>query len=251
MNKRGQVTIFLIVAIIIVGSVALIFFLRGGVDEITSQGDITPGEYIKSCIEDKLNDGIKIVSENGGDINPELFYELEGKNISYLCYNNNNYLRCINQRPLLINHVNNEIKNYIEEDVKNCFEDLIEGLKKKNDEVQYEYGGFELIFRKNFLQLKFDADLTVINKEDSRKYNNFDLFIDSRLYNNLVVAQEIVSQEAEYCNFETIGFSLIYPEFGIDRFELGDSTTYYKITNKKSQEEFQFLVRSCVIPPGF
>ena len=69
-------------------------------------------------------------------------------------------------------------------------------------------------------------------------------------YDLAVISQEIVSQEAESCNFEILGFMLLNPEFEADRFRTGDSTTIYTIKHKGSEEWFRFAVRSCVIPPG-
>ena len=73
----------------------------------------------------------------------------------------------------------------------------------------------------------------------------------TRFYDLAIVAQEIVSQEARFCNFEQVGYMLIYPEFAITKFRTGKSDTIYTIKSKESGERFRFAVRSCVIPPGF
>lgn len=252
MSKRGQVTIFIIAAIVIIAIVGLIFVFRGnGLRDIGPSGDSSPEGYMKSCTEKKIREGIKILSDQGGDIIPEIYSDIEGKNVSYLCYNHNYYLKCVNQNPLLINHVKNEIKGYIQNDVESCYNSLIRDLERKSDEVKSNYGDFEVVLRPGFVEVTVNSNIEISDKDSSRSYREIKFFIDSKIYDNLVVAQEITSQEAEYCSFEQIGFGLIYPEFKIDKFRMGDLTTYYKITNKKSQEEFQFLIRSCAIPPGF
>jgi hypothetical protein len=44
---------------------------------------------------------------------------------------------------------------------------------------------------------------------------------------------------------------MLYPEFEIEKFRTGESTTIYTIKQRKTGERFRFAIRSCVIPPGF
>jgi len=60
-----------------------------------------------------------------------------------------------------------------------------------------------------------------------------------------------VSQEARFCNFEQQGFTLLYPEFEIDKFRTGEGSIIYTVQHKKTGEVFKFAVIGCVIPPGY
>ena len=80
---------------------------------------------------------------------------------------------------------------------------------------------------------------------------NFKFIIPSMIYDLAVVSQEIVNQEAKYCNFESVGFMILYPEFNIDRFKTSDLNIVYTVTHKKTDDKFKFAVRGCVMPPGF
>jgi hypothetical protein len=77
------------------------------------------------------------------------------------------------------------------------------------------------------------------------------IIYSSNFYDLALVAQEIVSQEARFCNFEHLGYMLLYPDFEIDKFRTGDSDTIYTLTHRESGERFRFAVRGCVIPAGF
>ena len=62
MLKRGQVTIFIIIGILLIGAIALFFLLEGGVlSDITGGSDeINPNSYMASCTEDKLIEAIEL-----------------------------------------------------------------------------------------------------------------------------------------------------------------------------------------------
>ena len=119
-NKKSQITIFIILAMILVVIIILLFLLMRPKD-FQVENIENPQAYIESCTREFTEEAINILSENGGDINPKPSTMFRGVNITYLCYNANFYEPCIMQRPDLINHIENEITNYIEPRVNNCF----------------------------------------------------------------------------------------------------------------------------------
>ena len=98
--------------------------------------------------------------------------------------------------------------------------------------------------------INYDAEV-VVTRGQTNTYADLRSSYNSHFYDLAIVAQEIVRQEAEFCNFETVGFMQLYPEFKIQRFRTGQGDTVYTITHKSSQEVFRFAVRACVIPPAF
>jgi hypothetical protein len=59
-----------------------------------------------------------------------------------------------------------------------------------------------------------------INTEKSgstASYSNLNTVVYSHFYELGIVAQEIVSQEARFCNFEQVGYMLIHPEYDISK----------------------------------
>ncbi len=69
-NKRGQVTIFIVLAILIVGSVVAYFALRSsGLIGDAVPEDLRPVyDYYISCLEDSVNEGVRLLGEQGGRI---------------------------------------------------------------------------------------------------------------------------------------------------------------------------------------
>ena len=250
--KRGQVTIFIIVGILVVATIVLFFLFRQGIiPGIPGVKDENPEASLDSCIEGKIKETIEVISLQGGYVENTLGLVLDGKNISFLCYTDNYYLPCINQEPVLIQHLKKEIKKGISMDVKNCFDSLTNSLSKKGYAVDADYRDFEIILAPGRVIVDIDAELSLTKANEFSKEENFVVAVPSRIYDLGIVAQEIVAQEAKWCNFETVGFMLLYNDFNIKKFETGELNTVYTITHKKTGEEFKFAVRGCVIPPGF
>jgi len=257
MKKRGQVTIFLVVGIILISLVSLFFLSKKGyIPEIGGGGEVNINSYLSSCMEDKIYEAVDALLTQGGYIeNPlhkefKFANEMAPANISYLCYNQNYYFPCINQEPLLIQHLKEEIKDYISQDVENCFDEMVMSLEKQNYEVDSSYDGFEVSLAPRKVSLDIYGQMTLSRAEEISKSENVKISFPTKLYDLSLLAFEIVSQEAEYCNFNYPGYMLIYPEIEIDKFRTSDSTIIYTLKHKDTDEKFRFAIRGCVIPPG-
>ena len=251
-NKRAQITLFVIIAIIIVAVFVLVFTFRGKIiPQISGKPIKNPEAFLSSCLEEKIREGIKIISSQGGYVNHSLYLDLDNERIHYLCFTQNYYLPCINQEPMLIKHLSDELHDYIEDDVENCFAQLEDGLKKEGYEVDLNYKGFEIILIPKKVTIQTESSIVLKKTEESTRQENLKIAITSRFYDLAEVVQEILSQEARFCNFDIQGFMLFYNEFDVDKFKTGNSETIYTIKHRKSQEEFKFALRGCVIPPGF
>lgn len=258
MMKRGQTTIFVILGLVLVLIVVLFFAFRGKVVPTqTSKGEIDLDKQFSQCVESSLREKIGTISKQGGYISNKLNLtfqfekEKDSTDIAYLCYQQNNYLPCINQQPMLISHLEKELKKEITSEVESCFNRLVNNLKDKNDNVVSDYRGFDLNLYSGRAVINANAELSFEKSGTISKYSGLRSVYYTKIYDLVVVAQEIISQEARFCSFEQVGFSLIYPEYSIHKFRTGDSNLIYTITDKKSQEFFRFVVRGCVIPPGF
>ena len=135
-NTKGQVTIFVILGILLVVTIVLLFmsFRPGSVTPDVSASK-SPQQYIEIGVRESLAESIEPIVRQGGYLNPTNFKLYEDNKISYLCYNANNYQPCINQEPLLIEHIEEEIEENIREDVENYFIGLIQDLENDNYEV--------------------------------------------------------------------------------------------------------------------
>ncbi|MFH1586150.1 MAG: hypothetical protein ABIB79_05265 [archaeon] len=257
MKHKAQVTIFIIVAIMIVALIIMFFLLRSKLpSSIGGKPEVNPNAFLQTCLEDKVKETINLISEQGGYTEPKLYrtFKFEDKesykNFSYLCYTMNNYLPCINQEPMLIQHLKNEIHDYIKDDVDECYSNLGMSLRDRGYVVDARYNGFDVNLQERKIIIKINGNLKLTKSGETTPLKDFKTVFSTRFYDLAIVVHEIISQEAEYCHFDVSGFSLFYPKFKIDKFRTSDLETIYTVEHRDSGERFRFAVRGCVIPPG-
>ena len=255
-KKRGQITIFIIVGMILISAVVLFFLFREDTTiDTTGKPEENIESFLNSCLEDKIKNAIKDISLHGGYIdNPvNLNFKFENEipiNITYLCYTQNYYVPCVNQKPMFIKDLKTEIKNYISDDAENCFNEMTENFVKKGYSVETNYRDFSVDFLPKRVIVQTDSDITLIVSGETTKEEDFIIIVASRFYEIVTLVQELVNEEAEFCYTENLGINLVYPEFIVDKFRTQESIIY-TIEHKESKEKFRFVVRGCVIPPGF
>jgi len=258
MTKRGQITIFMIIAVIIISVVALFFILRGGIIPGIGEGlEKNPNVFLQVCIEDKLREGIELISLQGGyvenplHINFKFEDEKDSQKISYLCYNRNDFELCINQKPMLMIHLERELSNYVSEEVNNCFRNkLTSSLEKSRYDVNARYEGFELNLNEGEIAINIDAELILTKGGETIKQENFNLVFPSKFYDLALMVQEIINIEATTGEFNHFYFK-DYPNFDISKYRTRDSSVIYTIRLLEGKEKFRFAVRGAVVPSGF
>jgi hypothetical protein len=253
-NKRGQAMIWVIVALVLVAIIILFFLYRGQVTVPTLRGSVAedPRAYVGSCVKKNVNDVVDIILPQGGFVSPlhsKLYNDI---NVSYLCYNRGNYNPCINEHPLLLSEMEGQIKRYIEPEIERCFEDYKFEMDKRQVIVNLGPStGVEVNLGPGNVYVDIMREMIIKENEETRRLDEFNFEILNPIYNLGRVAMEITSQEAEYCNFEHVGYMILYPEFRISVFPMSDSTKIYSIIDKNSEMLMNIAIRSCAIPPGF
>lgn len=121
-NKRGQVTIFIIIAILVVAIGLIVYFFFPRAKTTISTQEDSPISYFQNCISDKIESTTETVSLQGGsfDVNFSNSYLYQGHYIKYLCYTKDNFKPCVNQEPFLEEHIESEILKEIQSEVEFC-----------------------------------------------------------------------------------------------------------------------------------
>jgi hypothetical protein len=251
MNK-GQVTIWVILALVIVATIILFLFFSRQIRDPTlvSISDQNPEQFISKCVKNNVNEVVDLMLPKGGFVNPEHTRLYEDTEIAYLCYHRGNYNPCINQHPLLLTEMKQEIENYISPRIENCFEDYKIESEKRGVEVSMDDMDMKVILIPRKIFVNIDRDLVLNQFGESSSFSEFDIEVINPIYDIARVAMEIVNQEAQYCNFEYVGYMILYPDFKISKFPMSDSSDIYTIVHKDSEKKMNLAVRSCAIPPG-
>ena len=250
-NKRGQVTIFIIIALAVIGIAILIYFLfpkiRGG-----GGFDVNdPHDIFDNCINDFINEKADLIASQGGSLEPQNYFLFRGERVEYLCYTNQYYASCVVQRPLLQQHFERELKNSISEQSNKCFEDLKEGFQKKGYDVYIENGDMKLELLPKIISLNFDRELTLTRGEESKRFEDFNIAVNNNVYELTSIANSIVDWETTYGDAEVTVYMNYYRDLKVEKWKQSDGTTVYILTDRNNGKIFRFASRSLAWPPGY
>ncbi len=278
-HRRGQVTIFIILGLIIVGTAALVYFLYPTIKS-TFIGITDPQGFIQSCVQDNIASTIRNLSVQGGAISPKNYFpyyndwsDLNNGNqlkkiygaglyrVEYLCYVNQYYLPCVMQQPLLQAYIENEIKNKVQQTADSCFSNLQKNYKNRGFSVDSIKGNTFVDILPSRVVITFNNKLT-LTKDTTQRYENFTVLINSDFYDLISIASNILNWETVYGNAPVQNYMIYYPNLVVQQNMVGasndpnlngrnsDGTKVYVLTDLNTQEVFQFATRGWVLPPG-
>ncbi|MFH1331810.1 MAG: hypothetical protein ABIH63_00815 [archaeon] len=160
MEKRGQVTIFVILGIVIVIIAALLLYFRTNVflfnpsvEDLNSELDEIR-EHMLKCVGDIADDPIRQIGLQGGYLStpPDTFRLYNDSTISYLCYSMGGTPRCMN-RMLTKAEMERQLNEAIDFGLQTCID--VQSFKK--------FGSFEIITpRKWTVDTKIGSDIVLV-----------------------------------------------------------------------------------------
>jgi len=249
-NSRGQVTIFIILGILIVGSILGYIVLSQDEGEVTSPtSGLGPRESVVACVEDAIRDSIQKMADNGGEILPSQAIMYNGHEWNYLCYQADYYQGCYNIHPMLEAQIEKEIEADTSIAVQGCFNSMREDFENRRYEVTGGQTEYSTDLLPGYVKINLNKDISISGETGSLSFDDFSFEVVSPIYDLVRVARLIVNDESQYCNFEYNGFMLLYPKYDIRRVDYSDSKIY-RIIDRASGLEFKFAVRSCAFAPG-
>jgi len=247
---RGQITLYAIIFVVLIAGIALFFIAR-------QKGIISPPAkelevqgYIQQCIEDSANEAIDRISIHGGLLEPEPFVMFNNINVTYLCYTDNPYARCINQHPLLEHSIENQITDYLKPRLEDCGKTLKLGLEKKGE--TFEIKGNPIItttLLPSLVSINVTWKMTERKGTETTNYEAFESTFSNPIYDFVIISKTIVASEIAYHDFETIDYMKIHRSIVIQVNKVNRDKIYL-MTHSASQKKFNFAVRS-YIPAGF
>jgi len=258
-NKRGQVTIFIIIAILIIALGVLIYMFYPKLKSTIETETKNPSTFIQECMEETIQDTVNIISLQGGSyvVNESggRFYkeeeEDEGTYVRYLCYTQEDFISCINQEPFLTEHIELEILRVINSDIENCFDSLVKSYEDKGYEVDLKNGTPEVQIIPYSISTNFNRTLNLIKGDSSEKYENFEVNLNSNLYDMLEVAKNIIIWEINVGDSLPEAYMNYNPYLKVEKHKKENDIKIYVLTDEKTQEVFRFAVRSFAAPVGF
>lgn len=245
-ERKGQVTIFVILALIVV-AVIIVIFAFPSVNVFSSE--LNPSSYLRNCIEPEIEIIKDTLSVQGGYKNPDNYAMYQDLKLQYLCYTSQYYVPCSVQQPLLLKHIQDEMKRYIEPRARQCFEDLKKQYESRGYEVASGKSEINVGILPGNINVDFIAPLT-LKKGDTQTFQKFSVGMQSEWYTLINTAVNIIQYESTFGDSETSLYISYYPNLIIDKTRRDDGSTIYQLRDVTTEDEFAFATRSLVWPQG-
>jgi len=247
--KKGQVTVFIIIALIVIFVIVVLLINRGDLTTIFKFQ--SPVEKITECTENSIEEAIAIVSPQGGALDPKNFFLYEDNKIDYICYTTENYKPCKMQKPILKSSIESELKRHIEPQIKKCITSVKEGLANKGATVNSKEPKISVELMPNNVIVDIDLNLQITDGESTESYKNIKTEVSSDLYEFSAIASSIANEEVRIGDIETLTYMLSnQPWLKVEKKKQSEGTKIYILTNRESEEQFWFATRSFAMPPA-
>lgn len=247
-ERRGQVAIFVIVAIVIL-AVFIWLLVFPKLPVLTGGSEINPSAFVKNCLQPSIRENLDKITMQGGYFTPNLYVLYEGQPVQYLCYTSEDYKPCIVQQPLVVNHVADELKAQIDAKARGCMESLVERYKSQGYTVESSPKSVNVSIVSGSVEVVFNSPLTV-SKQSTQTFRQFSIRESSELYDLLALATSIIQFESTLGDSETSLYVNYYPDLKIEK-NKKEGDTIYTLTNVVSKDKFRFATRSLVWPSGY
>jgi len=195
MKKKGQVTIFIIIAIILIAAVALYFVLRDKISVDKIPTEVEP-VYINiiSCLEETATEGVEYLALHGGyyEVPKSLSIAYFAEDIPYYYLNSKTYVPSVER-------VEGELENYIHNYLSNCLN--FGGFKDQGYEIREEDLLVSINIKEDKIKTKLDYPVTITKGKSTKRLRKFEVEIDSNVKKLLGVSEEIVGSYLEKPGF--------------------------------------------------
>ncbi|MDD5192879.1 MAG: hypothetical protein PHH54_02925 [Candidatus Nanoarchaeia archaeon] len=246
-TKKGQITIFIILALAIVVVLILLFIGRNSLVSIISEK--TPVQQIRECMQEPIQTSLDKIDMQGGSFEPKNYFLYQGNKVEYLCYTEENFKPCVMQKPLLKQSIEKELETYLQPRARDCLESVKSSLERKGYSVAYKNPILKASLIPNNIIVEIESDLTV-EKSSTETYKTIKIDFSSSLYNLVMITSSILNWEARYGTAETMNYMIYYPSIKVEKKKQSEGTTIYILTDRNSLDKFMFASRSYVIVPG-
>ena len=195
MDKKGQVTAFIIVGIVIFAAFGLLMLFKGEViqsylNSQLSKSSVSPevepiNEYVLDCLESTVYDGLFVIGQQGGYFNvPEVSTDF---GIPYYFYMNDSYF------PKL-DVIEKQLSLYVYEELENCINGFsnFTGFNVESGEIRVKTEAKE-----NKTVVKVGYPLKIIRNDVEFEMKNFEVEVPIRLGAIYRVANELVENQLE------------------------------------------------------
>jgi hypothetical protein len=248
LNRRGQLTLFIIFGILIVIGIIALFLLLPTPDFLIGSTK-DPLQEIRPCIAESLKKVLPEFFEKGFYFNPSDTLMYNGTIVAYHCNTDSKRTICTRNTAQSKSRIEEKLRNKISNDVEKCFNDFKSANKGFDVEMGATDLSIEVLPGKILIRTRKTVTLSRTN-EDPMSYNNFDVSINSPLWDFIRLSNEIINQEVscdcprDSCTADTIGLMRGNKDYKITYYMGGEGDRVYTIEDYYDNV-FRFGIKNC------
>ncbi|MFH1585506.1 MAG: hypothetical protein ABIB79_01940 [archaeon] len=228
MNKKGQVTIFIIIAIVIVAGAVLYFTLRGNIGITKIPASLSPVyTSFLSCLEDYTLVGIEVLESQAGyiqlpDFEPGSSYmpfssqlDFLGSPIPYWYYVSGNNIQ--KEQVPSKQDMADDLEIYLEDKMRGC---IFDSYYDQGFEIDQGEPKAQVVIRDEEVEVSLDMNLNIAKGEDTALVNSHEINVKSDLGKLYDSARKIYRQEQETLFLEEYGVDILRLYAPVDGVEM-------------------------------
>ena len=226
--KKGQVAIFVIIAIVIVGAVLVYFVFREDLEGDQIPEELLPVfDYYQSCIEYEARGGLQVAGSQGGyiDVPPytpgsdyapfSSHLNFFGTPVPYWYYVSGNGL--IKEQIPSESEIEQQLENYIEDGLRACNFEL---FYQQGFEVNTGNPEVDVQIEDENVNVKVNSDLEVLKEDVSARKSFYELNVGTKFGKFYNLAKQVYSDEKEKAFLEEYALDVLYLYAPVDGVEL-------------------------------
>jgi len=250
-EKKAQVTIFIILALIIFFAIVLYFILQNSLMNSASvSARENPAKYMEDCIKTPLENYLNNMSLHGGTVSNQNNLIYSKNKVEYLCYTDKNNSLC-NSKTSVTKKMEDELHNLMQKPIEDCFNNLGNYLSQMNYSQSSDVS-YTVQIVPNSVIVNISREVYYDQDSNRAHVSSFSEVDKSPTFDFLNFANLIVRHETacacgnESCTANVFDLTRQNTDFDISVFVAGTGEKVYTIRELNSGKTFRFAVRNCV-----
>lgn len=232
MTRKGQVTLFIVIGIVLVLLVSLALILRySRIDkpEIEPEESSPISNYVEDCLERVLVDGLYISGLQGGfiDLDKKLYYKNDDNDLRIVYH----YYEGRDVTPKL-KDMEDDINNFVENNLNLCLNDF-KPYTDQNIEIETEEMEAETDIGVDQVSIKLHYPVTIIEGDKRSTISEYSSEADIRLGHIHSIIELIAAKEIEDPKWLDLEYLTLFDVEINVRFG-GDHNVLFEITDLES-----------------
>lgn len=233
MNKRGQLTIFIIMGIVIV-AFSIFFFVRPEVGFLNFPESNPIQLFIQSCIDQIGQDAVYFIGLQGG------YYNVPNPKENYSYIEIPVYLNVNEQNIPLEENIQKEILKYIQDKLPICLGNFSSFREQGFDVIAREISG-KIVFSQKDVVIDLDYPIFVRSESSSIELRDFSSKVDVNFNEKYEFVNQIFEEQRNDLDSIPLGFitNLAYEnDFLFETVNIGEKTVLFTLIFEEDTNNF-------------